>query len=44
MADLNLCVQKGVLTNFADDTQLTTVEDSVEDSEEEAIKKYKGRN
>ena len=30
MADLNLSVQNGILTNFADDTQLTTVEETEE--------------
>ena len=34
MADLNLCVQKGLLTNFADDTQLTTVEETEEKAKE----------
>ena len=37
MSDLNLHVKKGLLTNFADDTQLTTVEET----EEEAIKTTK---
>ena len=37
MSDLNLHVKKGLLTNFADDTQLTTIEES----EHEAIKSTK---
>ena len=31
MSDLNLHVQKGLITNFADDTQLTTIEQSEEE-------------
>ena len=34
MADLNLNVNKGLLTNFADDTQLTTVEETEEKAKE----------
>ena len=30
MSDLNLHVGKGLLTNFADDTQLTTIEETEE--------------
>ena len=37
MSDLNLHAKKGLLTNFADDTQLTTVEET----EEKAIKATK---
>ena len=37
MSDLNLHVKKVLLTNFADDTQLTTIEES----EHQAIKSTK---
>ena len=30
MSDMNLHINKGTLTNFADDTQLTTIEESEE--------------
>ena len=32
MSDLNLHVQKGLITNFANDTQLTTIENSEEEA------------